>query len=73
MNGMFSKCTSFNQPLNNWNTANVINMNVMFSGASKYDQNISNWNVTKVGANHTNFDASTPTTWTTAEKPQWVA
>ncbi|MBQ8036495.1 MAG: DUF285 domain-containing protein, partial [Proteobacteria bacterium] len=32
MRGMFKCATAFNQPLNNWDTSNVTNMNTMFFG-----------------------------------------
>jgi surface protein len=45
---MFSKATSFNQNISNWNTSNVTNMSNMFNGASSFNQDIGNWNTTKV-------------------------
>ena len=53
MYGMFNYTTSFNQPLNNWNTSNVTNMSSMFVG-TPFNQDISNWNVSKV-TEFTNF------------------
>jgi surface protein len=54
MKGLFSSAGSFNQPLNNWNTSEVINMNGMFQNATTFNQNIGNWNVSKV-TNFSNF------------------
>ena len=45
MNYMFSGASAFNQPIGNWDTGNVTNMNGMFSGASAFDQNLGTWNV----------------------------
>ena len=42
---MFKDATSFNQPLNLWDTSNVQYMNSMFSGATSFNQNIGNWNI----------------------------
>ena len=38
----------FNQPIGNWNTANVTNMASMFSGATAFNQPIGNWNTANV-------------------------
>ncbi len=48
MSAMFSEAKQFNQPIENWNTGRVINMNAMFSNATSFNQNISNWNVSNV-------------------------
>ncbi|WP_166922436.1 BspA family leucine-rich repeat surface protein [Flavobacterium poyangense] len=53
MDGMFSSAQVFNQPLSNWNTAEVTAMTNQFSFASNFNQNISTWNVSKV----TNFNS----------------
>jgi surface protein len=42
MDHMFIECSSFNQPLNNWNVSNVKDMNEMFMH-SGFNQDISNW------------------------------
>ena len=48
MGNMFNGATSFNQPLNDWNTESVTNMNLMFISASSFNQDISGWNVSAV-------------------------
>ena len=45
---MFSGATSFNQPLNNWDTSNVESIDNMFSKAKKFNQSLDNWNISKV-------------------------
>ena len=35
---MFGDATAFNQPLNNWNTSNVISMESMFKVATSFNQ-----------------------------------
>ncbi|WP_264551941.1 BspA family leucine-rich repeat surface protein [Flavobacterium sp. N2038] len=45
MANMFTTCTSFNQPLGNWNTLKVTDMSSMFSGATAFNQDIGAWNV----------------------------
>ncbi|MRX64046.1 BspA family leucine-rich repeat surface protein [Maribacter luteus] len=48
MDGMFSQCTLFNQPIGNWNVSNVNQMGTMFLGASSFNQDIGNWDVANV-------------------------
>ena len=43
MEDMFSGCSSFNQPLNNWNVSHVTNMENMFSGCISFNQNLGMW------------------------------
>jgi surface protein len=45
---MFNGATSFNQPLNNWNTSLVTTMANMFQGASSFNQPLNSWNTSKV-------------------------
>ncbi|MEM4181872.1 MAG: BspA family leucine-rich repeat surface protein, partial [Candidatus Pacearchaeota archaeon] len=45
---MFSGASSFNQPLNNWDTSNVQDMSGMFSYASSFNQPLDNWNTSNV-------------------------
>ena len=40
MSYMFDRAISFNQPLNNWNTSKVADMNNMFCQAKKFNQPI---------------------------------
>ena len=48
MSNMFSGTTTFNQPINSWDTSNVTNMNYMFDQAIAFNQNISGWDVANV-------------------------
>ncbi len=48
MERMFSGCTSFNQPLNNWNVSNVTEMDWMFGECSAFNQPLDNWDVSNV-------------------------
>ena len=45
---MFASATSFNQPLNNWNTSNVTDMMGMFASATSFNQPLNNWNTSNV-------------------------
>ena len=45
---MFYGCSSFNQPLNNWDVSKVTNMSEMFYGCSSFNQPLNNWDVSKV-------------------------
>ncbi len=45
---MFEGSTSFNQPLNSWNTSAVTNMNDIFKNATSFNQDISGWDVSAV-------------------------
>ena len=44
---MFYNCSNFNQPLDKWDTSNVINATGMFMNCRNFNQNINNWNVSK--------------------------
>merc|ERR1712086_1020771 len=52
---MFKGAVKFNQPLNSWNAAEVINMNGMFDGAAKFKQNLNDWDVGKVTGTNNMF------------------
>ncbi|MCD7816919.1 MAG: DUF285 domain-containing protein, partial [Bacteroides sp.] len=45
---MFSKASSFNQPLNDWDVSNVQDIREMFSKASSFNQPLNDWNVSNV-------------------------
>ncbi|MBK9016245.1 MAG: DUF285 domain-containing protein [Saprospiraceae bacterium] len=53
MTKMFLRAFAFNQPIGDWNTANVTNMSEMFFFAASFNQPIGDWNT----ANVTNMDA----------------
>lgn len=71
MTYMFRDATSMNSAIGNWDTSGVADMTGMFSGASNFDQDISNWCVSQFSSKPSIFDSGTPSSWTTAEKPQW--
>ncbi|MGP1460752.1 MAG: BspA family leucine-rich repeat surface protein [Bacteroides sp.] len=48
MSGMFNRCYTFNQPLNNWNVSKVTDMSEMFAHCNTFNQPLNNWNVSKV-------------------------
>ncbi len=48
MEGMFSGCKMFNQPINDWDVSNVTNMNDLFSSDSLFNQPLNTWNVSNV-------------------------
>ncbi|MBK8194345.1 MAG: DUF285 domain-containing protein [Lewinellaceae bacterium] len=48
MRSMFNLASSFNQPIDDWNTAAVIFMNSMFNDASSFNQPIGGWNTAAV-------------------------
>ena len=48
MSGMFRGATSFNQPLDNWDTANVKKLSWMFYKAAAFNQPLENWNTSNV-------------------------
>jgi len=43
---MFNNASSFNQPLNTWNTSSSTSMYAMFQSATAFDQDLSSWNIT---------------------------
>ena len=45
MQEMFKNCTSFNQPIGNWDVSWVTNMLQMFNAATSFNQDITGWNV----------------------------
>ena len=45
---LFGNAEEFNQPINNWNTGNVKDMNWMFCNAENFNQPINNWNTSEV-------------------------
>ena len=53
------KVESFNQPLNNWNVSNVINMGFMFGNTTSFNQPLNNWNVSNVTNMYSMFSYAT--------------
>jgi surface protein len=45
---LFEGSPLFNQPIGNWNTSSVTNMNSLFNTAFAFNQNIGSWNVSNV-------------------------
>ena len=56
VNGTGHGARSFNQPLNDWNVANVTKMNAMFAEARAFNQPLNDWNVSNVTDMHFMFD-----------------
>ena len=53
--GMFLDCSSFNQPLDNWDVRNVQSMGDMFTGCTAFDQDLGMWKLeqcTKLSLNN---------------------
>ncbi len=48
MYDVFSRATSFNQPLNSWDVRHVTNMLGMFYGATSFNQPLDMWDVSSV-------------------------
>jgi surface protein len=48
MRYMFYGASSFDQPLNEWNTGQVVTMRYMFYGASSFNQPLNDWNTGRV-------------------------
>ena len=48
LNFMFSRATSFNDNINNWDVSNVTLMSNMFNGATAFNQPLDNWDVSSV-------------------------
>ena len=48
MGWMFYGCSSFNQPLGEWDVSKVTNMGYMFAGCSSFNQPLEEWDVSKV-------------------------
>ena len=48
MSYMFSGCTSFNQPLEEWDVSKVTDMSQMFAGCTSFNQPLEGWDVSKV-------------------------
>jgi len=46
--GIFSTCSSFNQPLNSWNVSNVTRLSNAFLSCSVFNQDLNNWDVSNV-------------------------
>lgn len=45
---MFKNASSFNQPLDNWDTSKVYFMKEMFKSALMFNQSLDNWNISSL-------------------------
>ena len=48
MSWMFAQAYAFKQPLNNWDTSKVTNMNSMFVGAHRFNQPLNNRRINQI-------------------------
>ena len=48
LRNMFMGCTTYNQPIGDWDTSNVTDMSGMFYNAERFDQPIGDWDTSKV-------------------------
>ena len=55
---MFCCTDLFNQPLNDWNVSNVIDINGMFRNSKKFNQPLNNWDISNVKDMENIFDNS---------------
>ena len=70
MSYMFQNCTSFNQPLNTWNTGKVTSMTYMFQNCTKFNQDLSQWCVKLITSIPNSFNYNAPLL-TAAKLPIW--
>jgi surface protein len=59
MQSTFFEATSFNKPLDNWDTSRVINLTNAFNLAEAFDQDLSGWNVSNVTSMARMFELAT--------------
>jgi surface protein len=59
MVGMFYRNSSYDQPMDQWNTANVTTMQLLFNDATAFNQNIGAWNVVNVIRMDSMFERTT--------------
>jgi surface protein len=59
MVGMFYRNSSYNQPMDQWNTSNVTTMEKIFNDANAFNQNIGSWNVVNVIRMDSMFERTT--------------
>ncbi|WP_317899417.1 BspA family leucine-rich repeat surface protein [Aurantibacillus circumpalustris] len=59
LRGMFASCTVFNQPLNSWNTSNVVDISLLFYQAPAFNQPLNSWNTSNVTVMLEIFESAT--------------
>ena len=71
MSQMFDGARTFNQTIERWNTANVLNMTEMFKGATAFKKSIALWNVQRISASmrENMFQPNLPQLWRVP--PMW--
>ena len=56
---LFNNASTFNQPLDNWDTSNVTDMSFMFDHATNFNRPLDNWDTSKVTNMHDMFNSDT--------------
>jgi surface protein len=64
---MFKEASAFDQPLNQWDTGKVTNMQEMFSKATSYNQDLTGWQVGQV--TQCLFFSFGATSWSSSNQP----
>ena len=58
MSELFHVATTFNEPIDSWDTSNVTSMNHMFNGANAFNLPIKFWNTSNVKSMYSMFDGA---------------